>query len=126
MNYPMKQSVPYDHKALTEALNQLELSPIARRIGQYMVDKLEYEYCITQNQIRKGLVLPADCIEPALNELIDKRFVRQQPRVDSCRTYALDRRFFKFQKSANAAPEMTPMAPPRARPKLRLILGGKH
>lgn len=129
MNFSMKQKNHCDHAALHASLKSMNISATARRIGGYMVDKLGYEYAIMAFQLRKGLGISANSIEPALQELIDHRFVRQQQRVDFHRSYALDRGFIAAEVQMQGTQEAeVPAISPRAagnKPKLRLIQGGK-
>lgn len=129
MNKQMKQKNLCDHEALHDSLKRMKISATARRIGEYMIEKLGYDYSIMVFQLKKGLGMPVERIEPALQELIDHRFVRQQPRVDLRRTYALDRGFVAFERTlpmdAMSSGQESRARPDRGRPMLRVIQGGK-
>lgn len=125
MKTNMKESVPCDRQALSQAINKGKLSGPAKRIGQYMVDMIGYEYSIMIFQLKKALDMPVEIIEDSLDELIAFGFVRQQARIEPRRTYILDKAFLEAKE--NVATEFAhkdEIADPK-RPRLQLILGGK-
>lgn len=129
MNKAMKQNNACDHSALYESLKRMKISATARRIGEFMVEKLGYDYAVMVFQLKTALGIRPEKIESALQELIDQRFVRQQPRIDFQRNYILDRGFLAHE-TRHSEPGMfddldAPTTPTVKRPQLRVILGGK-
>ena len=125
MKTNMKETVPCDRQALSQALKKGKLSGPAKRIGQYMVDMIGYEYSIMIFQLKKALDMPMEIIEDSLDELIAFGFVRQQARLEMRRTYILDKAFLDIQESIASEKERTQDGVESKRPHLQLILGGK-
>ena len=73
MNKAMKENNACDHAALYASLKRMKISATARRIGEFMVDKLGYDYAVMVFQLKTALGIRPDKIVAALQELIDQK-----------------------------------------------------